>query len=166
MVELTFDAISALFVIWTELSLLLCRKRLFPKEVVKTGAMATQRVIWGHELVIHKGVHEEPFLNAFLPLRSFSLEVAVGVIGYDDSIGLICQLHNKAVIIANHSLTTDTARWSEDHYFPFFELHQYVLIFYGGIRSGLLFAPSRNKHSNGIMTSVKEEIHCELDASA
>lgn len=86
MVELTFDTVSTLFVIRTQLSLLLCRQRLFPKEVVKTGSMATQRVIWGHEFVIHKGEHEEPLLDAFLPLRSFSLEVAVCVIGYNYSI--------------------------------------------------------------------------------
>lgn len=40
-------------------------------------------------LVIHEGVHEEPLLDAFLPLRPFSLEVTVGVIGYDHSVGLI-----------------------------------------------------------------------------
>lgn len=79
-------------------------------------------------LVIHKGEHEQPLLDAFLPLRSFSLEVTVGVIGYDHSIGLIRQLDDKAVVIANHPLTTDAARWSEDHYFPFFKLHQDVLI--------------------------------------
>lgn len=37
--------------VWTELSLLLRRTRLFPKEIVKAGAVATQRVIWGHEPV-------------------------------------------------------------------------------------------------------------------
>lgn len=60
-------------------------------------------------LVIHKGVHEQPLFNAFLPLRSFCLEVSVGVIGYDYSIGLIRQFDNKAVIIANHSLAPNTA---------------------------------------------------------
>ncbi len=79
-------------------------------------------------LVIHEGVHEEPLFDAFLPLRPFSLEVTVRVIGYDHSIGLIRQLDDKAVIIANHSFTPNTARWSEDHYFPFFKLHQDVLI--------------------------------------
>lgn len=37
-------------------------------------------------LVIHKGVHEESLLDAFLPLRSFSLKVTVGVIGYDHAV--------------------------------------------------------------------------------
>lgn len=79
-------------------------------------------------LVIHKGVHKEPLLDAFLPLGSLSLEVTVGVIGYDHSFGLIGQLDDKAVIVANHSLTSNTAGRSEDHYFPFFKLQQDVLI--------------------------------------
>lgn len=108
-------------------------QRLFPEEVVKAGAMATQGVIWGHEstqntdinsacdnsavcgiiklcnmpsgttlrkhywkahiemqakclLVIYKRVHEEPLLNAFFPLRSFSLEITVGIIGHNHSV--------------------------------------------------------------------------------
>lgn len=36
----------------------------------------------------------------------------------------------------------------------------------GGIRSGLLFAPGRHKDSDDIMTSVQEEVYCELYASA
>lgn len=36
----------------------------------------------------------------------------------------------------------------------------------GGIRSGLLLAPTWDKHGNAGVTSVKEEIHCQLDASA
>lgn len=79
-------------------------------------------------LVIHKGEHEEPLLDAFLPLGSFSLEVAVGVIGYNHSVGLIRHLDDEAIVIANHSLATDPARWSEDHDFPFFKLRQDVLI--------------------------------------
>lgn len=110
MVELTFDAISAFLVIRTELSLLLCRQRVSPEEVVKAGAVATQRVIWRHEFVIHKGVHKQPLLDAFLPLRFFSLEVPVGVIRYDYAIRLIRQLDDEAVIIAHHSLTSNMAR--------------------------------------------------------
>lgn len=60
-------------------------------------------------LVIHKGVHEQPVLDAFLPLRFFSLEVTVGVVGYDHSVRLVRPLDNEAVVIANHSFTTNTA---------------------------------------------------------
>lgn len=41
-----------------------------------------------------------------------------------------------------------------------------ILTCYGGIGSWLLFAPSGNKHSNGTVTPVQEEVDCELDSPA
>lgn len=41
-----------------------------------------------------------------------------------------------------------------------------ILTCYGGIGSWLLFAPSGNKHSNGTVTPVQEEVDCEVDPPA
>ena len=81
-----------------------------------------------HLLVIHKGEHEQPLLDALLPLRPFSLEVTVGVIGHDHSLRLVRQLHDEAVVIADHSLAPNSPRWREDNYFTSLEIHQDVLI--------------------------------------
>lgn len=79
-------------------------------------------------LVVHKGVHEKPLLDAFLPLGSFPLEVSVGVVGYDHSIRLWRQLDNETVVVANHPFTTNAAWGSEHHDFLFFKQHQDVLV--------------------------------------
>lgn len=39
-----------------------------------------------------------------------------------------------------------------------------VLTCQRGVSFGLLFAPRGNEHSNEFMTSVQEEVHCQLYA--
>lgn len=79
-------------------------------------------------LVIHKGVHEQPLLDAFLPLGPFPLEVPVRVVGDDHAVQLVRQLDDEAVVVADHPLAPDSTWRSKDHDLTFFQLRQDVLI--------------------------------------
>lgn len=48
--------------------------------------MTTKRVIWGHEFVIDKGIHEQSLIDELLPLRFLISQVSVVVIGNDDAV--------------------------------------------------------------------------------
>lgn len=57
-------------------------------------------------LVVNERVHEEPLLDEALPLWLLPLQVTVGVVGHDDAVGLVRQLDDEAVVVADHSLSS------------------------------------------------------------
>lgn len=67
-----------------------------------------------HLLVIHKRIHQQPLLYEFLPFWFFVLKVPIIVVGHDDAIGVVGQLHNKAVVIADHPPPLNSPRRSEN----------------------------------------------------
>lgn len=72
-------------------------------------------------LVVYKGVHQQTLVNEFLPLWLLIGQITVVVVGDDDAIRLIGQFDDEAVIIANHTASLHTARWSEDQDLLFFQ---------------------------------------------
>lgn len=86
-------------------------------------------VIWDLSLlIIDKGIHEQPLINELLPLWFLICQVSVVIVGDDDAVGLVCQLHNEAVIIANHTTALDTPRWGKHQNFLFLQATQDLLI--------------------------------------
>lgn len=119
----------------------------FPQKVVQGGSMSSQRVIRRHKptqkhcelnqiglsnnliyavktkmqwhlLVIDERIHQKPLLYKTLPLRTFSLQISVSVVGNNDAVGFVCQLHDKTVIIANHSFSCHPSGWCEHQELP------------------------------------------------
>lgn len=71
-----------------------------------------------HLLVIDERVHQKPLLYKTLPLRTLSLQISVSVIGYNDAVRFIRQLHDKTVIIANHPFSGHPSGWREHQELP------------------------------------------------
>lgn len=66
-----------------------------------------------NSLVVHKGVHEQPLLDATFPLGLVDLQVAVDVVGHDDAARVEGQLDDELVVVADHPLVPHAARRRE-----------------------------------------------------
>lgn len=86
--------------------------------------------------VVSEGVHQQPLLDEPLPLWLLGLQVAVVVIGDDDAVGAEGQLDDVAVVVADHPLAIDAARWCEDQDISPFQLIEDVLVCHGTWVSG------------------------------
>lgn len=80
--------------------------------------------------VTHKRVHEKSLLNKPFPLGVFILEIPVVVIGNNDSIPLIGNLHYVAIIVANHPLAFHLPWGCVDQDRLLFQLLKNVLIWW------------------------------------
>lgn len=83
----------------------------------------------GHRIpIINEGEHEQPLLDEPLPLGVLALQVAVVVIGDDDTVLLVGHLHDIAVIVADHPLAVHLAgRGVHQHLLPL-QLLQHMLL--------------------------------------
>lgn len=94
----------------------------------------TAVAIWDLSLlVIDKGIHEQPLIDELLPLWFLICQVSVVIVGDDDAVGLVRQLHNEAVIIANHTTALDTPRWGEHQNLLLLQATQDLLICVSGV---------------------------------
>lgn len=83
-------------------------------------------------LVIDKGIHEQPLVDELLPLWFLIRQISVVIVGDDDAVGLVRQLHNEAVVVANHTTALDAPRWGEHQNLLLLQATQDLLICVSG----------------------------------
>lgn len=79
-------------------------------------------------LVIDEAVHQQPLLYELLPLGILRLQVAIVVVGHDDTVWIAGQLDDVSVIVAHHPLTLYTAGWCVHQDLPPLQLVENMLI--------------------------------------
>lgn len=140
--------------------------RLNPKKVVQRRARPTQRIVWGHEVIVHERIHKYSLLHDLAVLSVLLTQISVIVIADNDAIILGGQLQDVPVVIANHSLATDVAGGGENKQSFSFQFRQDVLVTDRVVGSRCLLPPLGYKDRDGLMASGLEPVHANLDATA
>lgn len=109
--------------------------------------------------VIDKGVHQKPLFHHFAVLWFFADQVPVVVVRDHDAPAVRRQIQDVPIIIAHHSLPSDSARGRKHQNLLFFQLKQNLLIWKHLMQQTELRESLKNFFSilSGIVTTLYQK---------
>ena len=116
----------------------------------------------GDILVVDEGVHEQPLLDETLPLLPLALQVPVRVIGDHDAVRLKGQLHDEAVVIADHPLATHPPRRREHQDLLLLQVPQDVLVWEAAGHTQIRAQPGLAASPHGSLTPGSQALNSRV----
>lgn len=147
-------SICAVALIWTQFSMSLF------EELIQGRTMPPTRVIWWHEFVVDKWVHQKTLFNDFLPLMILCHQIAEVVIWNNNTIVVSSMLDDVAVIITFDDFPIGScSAWGPHKNAVLFKPFQNLLIGNWRVRAWCIFTPHRDKNFYVEVISCKKPVH-------